>query len=232
MRLIVGAFPPETALLEDLNGSEFRVSSTGIGPVEALIGLEALVIEFGPREVIFLGSGGLYPSPPGPGGADGNLSQDYVWSRCFTFFDPGSLQGRSRMVPAMRQFATPLPGQLSKTLVESGSFLEGLVNTTVSLSLEAYGIDERTLADSVPGLAESGLSQSAHGSGSARPVLENLEAFSLARFCEIHKIEFTAFLAVTNTVGPGGSEEWSRHYRSMAETLQEKVRPVLENWRG
>ncbi|MCB1140316.1 MAG: hypothetical protein KDK23_16280, partial [Leptospiraceae bacterium] len=76
------------------------------------------------------------------------------------------------------------------------------------------------------------LSQSAHGSGSARPVLENLEAFSLARFCEIHKIEFSAFLAITNRVGPEGSEEWKQNYRAMAETLQEKVRPVLENWRG
>ena len=122
--------------------------------------------------------------------------------------------------------------------MEQEDFVPAIINTTMSLSLESHALSLSLLEQAIEGL-EAGTSAAAHltqwkrwQASENRPVMENLEVFGMARFCEIHKIDFTAFLAVTNTVGPGGSEEWSRHYRSMAETLQEKVRPVLENWRG
>lgn len=62
-------------------------------------------------------------------------------------------------------------------------------------------------------------------------MLENLEAFSLARFCEIHKIGFSAFVAVTNRVGPSGSEQWAANYRSMGQALQQKLIGSIENWK-
>ena len=228
MLLIVGAFPPETELLEDLNGSGVAIQSAGIGPVEALLGLEALVMEFAPDEIVFLGSCGQYK---------GAASVSYVSGELFTFLDPASLLGRSRMVPAMRKYAAPKPGEFGKLCTSQPDFTPAIVNTTLSLSLEDHALSLPLLEQAIEGL-EAGIlanpelaAWKQQKSEISVPVMENLEVFGMARFCEIHKIGFTALMAVTNQVGPEGSAHWAQNFKAMGLELQQKVRPLLEKWR-
>lgn len=229
MLLIVGAFPPETELLEDLVGPGLVVQSAGIGPVDAILGLEALVTEFAPDEVIFLGSCGQYRGSP---------ECHFIQGQLFTYLDPASILGRSRMVPAMRKYSMPRPGEFATLCMESGEFTPAIVNTTMSLSLEAHGMSYSLLEQAIEGL-ESLSSTDAKMTpwiGSRErgslSVTENLEVFGMARFCEIHKIGFSSLMAVTNQVGPDGSAQWARNYRSMGRQLQEKVRRLVEKRKG
>ncbi|MBU42930.1 MAG: hypothetical protein CMN76_06910 [Spirochaetaceae bacterium] len=254
MLLIVGAFPPETDSLETLVGPGIQVQSVGIGPVEATLGLEALITEFAPTEVLFLGSCGQYAgSPPA----------EYIFSQVFTLLDPNSLLGRSRMVPAMRKFSAPTPGSLGLSCKESGQFQPSIVNTTVALSLESHGLSLPILEQAIEGLethlarkspleglrtndvpkgpmeAEAQVANGSEAESTGRglqkesiPVVENLEVFGMARLCEIHKIGFSTVMAVTNAVGPEGSASWAENYRPMGQTLQEKVSALVEKWRG
>ena len=178
MLLIVGAFPPETELLEDLNGSGVAIQSAGIGPVEALLGLEALVMEFAPDEIVFLGSCGQYK---------GAASVSYVSGELFTFLDPASLLGRSRMVPAMRKYAAPKPGEFGKLCTSQPDFTPAIVNTTLSLSLEDHALSLPLLEQAIEGL-EAGIlanpelaAWKQQKSEISVPVMENLEVFGIMR---------------------------------------------------
>ncbi|HBS06674.1 MAG TPA: hypothetical protein DEA96_17025 [Leptospiraceae bacterium] len=229
MLLIMGAFPPETELLEDLNGAGVAVQSAGIGPVEALLGLEAMTTEFAPDEVLFLGSCGQY---------QGSDPVSYISGGFYTFLEPASLLGRSRMVPGMRKYSAPSPGEFGRLCMEQEDFVPAIINTTMSLSLESHALSLSLLEQAIEGL-EAGTSAAAHltqwkrwQASENRPVMENLEVFGMARFCEIHKIGFTSLMAVTNLVGPEGSASWAENFRPMGRALQEKVRPLLEKWKG
>ncbi|MBL0956535.1 MAG: phosphorylase [Leptospira sp.] len=49
---------------------------------------------------------------------------------------------------------------------------------------------------------------------------ENLELFGLTKVANKFNIPVTAYLAVTNTVGPQGSIEWANHWRELSNQLQ------------
>jgi nucleoside phosphorylase len=46
-----------------------------------------------------------------------------------------------------------------------------------------------------------------------RPVVENMEAASLAAHCREQGIPFTALLAVTNVIGPEARQQWKENFR-------------------
>ncbi|TGK48077.1 phosphorylase [Leptospira bouyouniensis] len=50
--------------------------------------------------------------------------------------------------------------------------------------------------------------------------IENLELFGLAKVANIFKIPITAYLVVTNRVGPNGSFEWQSNWREFSNHLQ------------
>ncbi len=50
---------------------------------------------------------------------------------------------------------------------------------------------------------------------------ENMECFGLAKVCHDFRIPFHSFFALTNTVGPLGSEEWKSNYKKESAKLQE-----------
>ena len=56
------------------------------------------------------------------------------------------------------------------------------------------------------------------------PVLENMEATSLAFFCHKQAIPFSALLCVTNAIGPDGRREWKENFRRAGEILAETLR--------
>ncbi|MCB1166532.1 MAG: hypothetical protein KDK33_10280 [Leptospiraceae bacterium] len=215
MLLIVGAFPPETSDLENLAGGSVRVASTGIGPVDSLLGLEQLTREHNPDELLFLGSVGAY----GPS----RLSNQFVYCRDFLFLEPAALRNQAKMVPAMRLIARSAPGPLGESMVASEEFDRVWSNTTAGLSLVQQEFIPERLAEIVPSMKE----HSAPG-WEQWPVVESLELFALARFCELHKIPFLSLLAVTNEVGPSGSEQWAQNHEALGKELQQKVRSILE----
>jgi len=54
-----------------------------------------------------------------------------------------------------------------------------------------------------------------------KPVLENMEAASLALFCHARQIPFSALLCVTNAIGPEGRREWKENFKQAGAKLAE-----------
>lgn len=52
-----------------------------------------------------------------------------------------------------------------------------------------------------------------------RPIVENMEATSLALFCRDQGIAFTALLCVTNSIGPEARAEWRTNFREAGARL-------------
>lgn len=53
-----------------------------------------------------------------------------------------------------------------------------------------------------------------------RPVLENMEALSLALYCAKEKISFSALLQVTNAIGPEGRRQWRTNFKAAGVALR------------
>lgn len=53
-----------------------------------------------------------------------------------------------------------------------------------------------------------------------RPVLENMEAFSLALYCAKEKIYFSALLRVSNVIGPEGRRQWQENFKAAGVALR------------
>ncbi|EOQ95743.1 hypothetical protein LEP1GSC195_1815 [Leptospira wolbachii serovar Codice str. CDC] len=50
--------------------------------------------------------------------------------------------------------------------------------------------------------------------------VENLELFGIAKVAAKFSISLTAYLAVTNLVGPNGSADWANHWKELSHSLQ------------
>lgn len=61
-----------------------------------------------------------------------------------------------------------------------------------------------------------------------KPILENMEAASIALACNNYKIPFTAILCVTNAIGPDARNQWKANFRE-AGTLLAKTLKTLAN---
>lgn len=55
------------------------------------------------------------------------------------------------------------------------------------------------------------------------PVLENMEAASLAFLCTKEKIPFTAILCVTNAIGPNARGEWKQNFKEAGSRLAKQL---------
>ncbi|MBL8019474.1 MAG: hypothetical protein JNM27_07410 [Leptospirales bacterium] len=54
-------------------------------------------------------------------------------------------------------------------------------------------------------------------------VFENMECYGLGFVARQKNLPFTAIFALTNSVGPGGSEAWRRNYRNYSQELQRTI---------
>ncbi|AFM12609.1 purine or other phosphorylase family 1 [Turneriella parva] len=78
-----------------------------------------------------------------------------------------------------------------------------LQNHGLSLSAEKFARDLGYIPTSYP-----------------RPIVENMEAASLALFCRDNGIDFTAVLCVTNVIGPDARAEWKANFREAGNRLR------------
>jgi len=60
-----------------------------------------------------------------------------------------------------------------------------------------------------------------------RPIIENMEAASLALYCHERGIAFTALLCVTNAIGPDARAEWKTNFREAGEKLRAALKTLL-----
>lgn len=130
-------------------------------------------------------------------GVYGDFSGAYssVFSSEFVQQDLGMLLGRSYSPGARRIVHKPGPfGQM----LQKGR-RAGVTNCPGSVTLDLTSADT------------SGLS------------FENLECYGLARAAELAGVRFCAVFAVTNAVGPAGSDQWRANFRAFSDLLQEEI---------
>jgi nucleoside phosphorylase len=60
-----------------------------------------------------------------------------------------------------------------------------------------------------------------------KPIIENMEAASLAQLCRRMQIPFTALMAVTNTIGPDARSQWKRNFRQAGEQLAKALQQIV-----
>ena len=155
--------------------------------------------------MVFLGSAGVYAASHdyGPG--------HFGWSRRFCKRDLSALQGQARQPAATGDVITTAAGSFAESFLQtlqlkqsqSLQFHEGVCNSTDSVSLIELDVT------------------------SIQIDFENLEAYGLAAVCLRYALPFTALFALTNRVGPAGSDEWRNHFRSMSDALQNVVNSAL-----
>lgn len=122
-----------------------------------------------------------------------------VVSSEFVQKDTGVLSGRSKS-PAARMVCHA-PGRIG-SLIARGR-VTGVTNCPDSVSLDLSGADTSGLA------------------------FENLECYGLAAAAERAGRPFIALLAVTNKVGPAGSDDWRANYRQYSNRLQDELIEIL-----
>ncbi len=227
--LIVGAFAPEIDELSKMSSAasspkkddpasptaaqasrrpyDFEVLEAGIGSVAAAVSVQARLLDRDRPpidEVLFLGSAGAYDAevPVGPG--------RFGFSTEFCKRDLAVLEARAH-APAETGAAIRAKAGDAMTAIRAGFdgdvLREGICNSTDSVSLVAIDLK-------------------AAGRGFECD-FENLECFGVAFVCRSLGLPFAALLALTNTVGPGGSEQWRENYRAMSLELQASVRRSL-----
>ncbi|MCX7632143.1 MAG: hypothetical protein N2Z22_02280 [Turneriella sp.] len=60
-----------------------------------------------------------------------------------------------------------------------------------------------------------------------QPVLENMEATSLAEHCRRKQVPFSALIAVSNTIGSNARNEWRKNFRTAGQKLALALRRCL-----
>ncbi|MEQ9363653.1 MAG: hypothetical protein RIF32_05390 [Leptospirales bacterium] len=192
--LIVGAFAPEIDRLAAADPREFDLLEAGIGSVAAAVSLQARLLNPAAApvsEVLFLGSAGVYdPAAPAGPGAFG-------FSTGFCKRDLATLEGRAHAPGTGGEIFTTEVGERGAAMraaVEASKIQDGVTNSTDSVSLVQVEVSDCAF--------------------------ENLEAFGVAWVCRRYAVPFGAFFALTNSVGPEGSEQWRANYREMSLELQ------------
>ncbi len=217
--LIFGAFEPEIDELRaacdgrivSVGGRPLRVRTvtSGVGAVEAALSVGPALAACAAHgdsvsECVFLGSAGVYRGDPAiPAGEN-----QFGCSNEFFQFDLAVLEGRARRPAPARSRVATLGDEVS------GVFEAELIRTEVCTRSGCNSTDSVTLVDFAP-------------DNSAGFRFENLEAYGLARAFEGTGVAFTAFFALTNQVGPDGSDQWRANFRAGSLKLQRTLLAVL-----
>jgi nucleoside phosphorylase len=198
--LVLAAHTPELVGLEaalgpELSGQIARVrvacATIGVGLPAAAAGTARRLHEFRPRQVLLLGSCGLYPKQ-----ADFQPLWPVVPSEVHLV--DGHVLAERAAFPAPIQVVRMPDTRLSDSLASSApSVLRAAVATTLGITTDdalALSLGER--------------------SGCAA---ENLEAYSVAAACGELGVPFVSLLVATNAVGSSGRAQWRTHQRAAAE---------------
>ncbi|XDD51839.1 phosphorylase [Leptospira sp. WS92.C1] len=173
----------------------------GIGNLDAGLTLQRFLLEKQsrgdtlPKSILFVGSAGVYP-----------WIHPRFWKNKFGFStqiqnqDMAKIEKRIR-IPEILTDSYEFPNPFQSLSEEE--ILISKTNATGSITIET-----------VSGRVLDFLRENDIG-------FENMECFGLAKVCNEFKIPFYAIFALTNTVGPDGSEEWKSNYKKESIKLQE-----------
>lgn len=194
--LLVGAFAPEIAPFQGRLPEGVAARAVGIGLVDAALGAARAIAESRPTQVVLVGSAGALPG-------SGLDPLAVVAVATTVLADLAAAKGEASLLPRMAE-AREASAALTAALVPEATRVCALTTLTITTS------DEAALA-----LAEA---HAAHA-----PLVENLEAYAVARAAEVAGVPFAAVLGVTNLVGRRGRADWAQHHEKVAELVCERV---------
>jgi purine-nucleoside phosphorylase len=195
--LILSAWEPEVAPLRRLLRADpiagVVLEPVGVGTVDAAIGAAQAIARVRPRQVIFVGTAGVYPGaaaralPIGTAAVAGELR----------LVSTATLRGDAY---------APAP------LV---SAVEPAAAVRAALARAATGDDSAPVNVVACPLAITRTAALARRIAASGVALENLEAFAVARAATAARVPFGAVLGVSNVVGPKAHAEWrANHLRA------------------
>lgn len=201
--MAAGAFAPsrQPAHLPKRVQERATLACVGVGLVEAAIATARLIDKHHPSAVLLVGTAGVYPRQP----AELELDMAAIAGRIRLL--PQILPGKHAYLPAV----VPTEARSTPALVRALRKAAELPTADVACPL---GITATAAAASA----------AAKLSGC---VLENLEAFAVARAAALAKVPFAAILGIANHVGPSGHREWERHAKSAAQSACQAVCAAL-----
>jgi nucleoside phosphorylase len=210
--LVLSAWEPEVASLRNLlqkneRRDDIGLGAAGVGIVDAAAGAAAAIARLQPDEIIFVGTAGVYPSAA-PAHAIGEAA----------------IAGELRLVStaALRGDAyTPAP------LVAAASATPALAARLRA----ALGLDPTPLAIVACPLAITQTEELATRIAATGAVLENLEAFGVARAAAAARVPFAAVLGVSNQVGPRAHAQWRANHLAASRAACHVVWRYLQSTR-
>ncbi len=181
---------------------KFTVLVCGIGNLEAGLNLQRFLLDclnnknlIFPTQVLFIGSAGVYP-----------WLHPNFWKNKFGFsfqFENQELAKIERKVRVPETVPDVYEFSHSFEFKPVEEILISKTNATGSITID------NVFGKSLEYLREHDLG------------FENMECFGLAKVCNHFQLPFYSFFALTNTVGPLGSEEWKFNYKKESAKLQE-----------
>jgi nucleoside phosphorylase len=202
--LVVSAWSPELARLRSASRrwpaqvrDRVRFGAVGVGLVDAAIGTARLLAQHRPRALLLLGTAGVYPGRDLPLGA-AVVIDDTV------------------LLPSLdREVYLP---DLITTRAACSRRLMARLRGSAKLPTAVVACPLAITADTTAARA------AARRSGG---VLENLEAFAVARAARAAGVPFAAVLGIANRVGKSSHREWKQHARAAAAAACEAAIPLL-----
>jgi futalosine hydrolase len=188
--LVVAAFSPELAGLEELLGGglaadvlgrKLAAAPVGIGLVAAASGASAAIARERPAALVLIGTCGAYPG-------SGLTIGDAVVARAAKLLEPAVVEGRAAF-PGLMSAPVAADVAMAAALSAGGAPLVD-VGTTLAVTTD----DPLALL----------LSRHA--------AVEHLEAFAVATACAARSVPFGVVLGVANIVGARGREQWRANH--------------------
>lgn len=194
--LVCSAIPEEQEMLGWYVARDVQLVPLicGIGNVAAAVSLAEYLLSQTPDEILFVGSAGAYHSQ-----SQESAGFRAVASNVFFQRDVSSIKGESSKPPLMPLVIETRRGPIAAGIAVRSGCEDGSVNCVDSVTLIP------------PGSEFEGLD------------FENMECFGLAWVAHKKNISFTAILAITNDVGPLGSDQWRANYRAYSRELQKRI---------
>lgn len=207
--LVLSAFAPELTDLRRLLAGAGAPAAlrdgvvcqpAGIGLVDAAVGASRALAQVGPAAVLFVGTAGSYAGGPAVGRV--------VVARRLNLVSAAQARGDGYLPPPLVQRA-PSDAETRRALLRAAKLQSGVRAAAVDVATPVA-------ITTAPALAR------AHARSSGA-VVENLEAFAVARAAAAAEIPFGAVLGISNRVGPQAHAQWRRHQdaamRAVAATV-------------
>lgn len=200
---------------------DVEVFQVGVGNLEAALNLQGRMMnpDLPPvKEVLFLGSAGIYPfsalerewvEPMERSGNNIEHTGSIGMARNYHNLEWAVLMGEAAIPELMQKYVEGMAGPWGGYIASGLNPLYGDVNSPDSITLSAE------TPEVGPKFGK-------------RISFENMEAFGLAYLSHLKGVPFSSFFSLTNLVGPGGSDSWKKNYRSGSLQLQRMILSMME----